>query len=131
MKTFVVILCTAFAIALAIVVGNRMSADAMAVVTGVACGVLASIPTSLLIIWATGRRDRGEEWPDERAFRSRSMTTFPPVVVVNPGNGNGQRGGFPSFPPYGFDERTQLPAGPRRFRILGEDDTNDRQAQWH
>jgi hypothetical protein len=39
-----------FSVALAVVIGNRMSTDAMAVVVGVACGVLASIPTSLLMI---------------------------------------------------------------------------------
>ena len=131
MKTIVVFLCTVFAIALAVIVGNRMSADAMAVITGVACGVLASIPTSLLIIWATSRRERGEDWHNERVLRSRSMVPYPPVVVVNPGNGTGQRGVFPSFSPYAFDEPAQFPASPRHFRIMGEDDTSDRQTQWH
>ena len=34
----------------AVMIGNRVSTDAMAVVVGVACVVLASIPTSLLMI---------------------------------------------------------------------------------
>ena len=36
----------------AVVIGSRISADAIAVVVGVACGVLASVPISLLMIWA-------------------------------------------------------------------------------
>jgi len=40
----VVIIGAAFAAALAVAVGSRMSADAMSVVIGVACGVLASVP---------------------------------------------------------------------------------------
>jgi len=38
----------AFAVGLGVVVGYRMSSEAMAVVVGVVCGVLASIPMSLL-----------------------------------------------------------------------------------
>ena len=131
MKRLIVLLCMVFATALAIVIGNRMSADAMAVVTGVACGVLASIPTSLLIIWATSRRNRDESWHAERGRQSRSMAPYPPVVVVNPGNGSSQSGAFQPFSPYAFDERTQIPAGHRQFRIMGEEDHSDTQSPWH
>ena len=41
-----------FAIGLAVLIGTRMSADALGVLVGVVCGVLASLPTSLLLIWA-------------------------------------------------------------------------------
>ena len=47
-----------FAIALAVVVGSRMSAEAMAVVVGVVCGVAAGIPTSILLLVVMHRRDR-------------------------------------------------------------------------
>ena len=48
------------AVALAVVIGQRMSTDAMAVAVGVVFGVAASIPTSLLVVAATrGRRDEG------------------------------------------------------------------------
>lgn len=45
----------------AIIVGNRMSSDAMAVIIGVVFGVAASIPTSLLIVAATRGSRRREE----------------------------------------------------------------------
>lgn len=47
-------------VALAVVIGQRMSTDAMAIIVGVVFGVAASIPTSLLVIAATrsaGGRD--------------------------------------------------------------------------
>jgi len=40
------------------VIGNRTSVDAIAVVVGVACGVLASVPISLLMIWALRYRQQ-------------------------------------------------------------------------
>jgi hypothetical protein len=65
-------------VALAVVVGNRMSVDAMAVVVGVACGVLASIPTSLLLIWALGRNARADAYGDRSAH-------YPPIRVRDMG----------------------------------------------
>jgi hypothetical protein len=45
----------AFAITSAVVVG-RLSDQATAVLAGAVCGVGASIPTSLLVVWVTRRR---------------------------------------------------------------------------
>jgi hypothetical protein len=45
----------AFSVALAIVVGHRLSGEAMAVVIGVMAGVVASIPTSLMVVWFASR----------------------------------------------------------------------------
>ncbi|MCB9131070.1 MAG: hypothetical protein H6647_09025 [Anaerolineales bacterium] len=66
------------AVALAVVIGQRMSTDAMAVAVGVVFGVAASIPTSLLVVAATrGRRDEaiicGATNCDRRRLRRRSM----------------------------------------------------------
>ena len=59
MRRIIGLAVVAGGITLAIVVGQRMSTDAMAVVIGVVFGVAASIPTSLLIVAATrGRRDQ-------------------------------------------------------------------------
>jgi len=56
----------AFVVTLAVVIGNRMSVEAMAVVVGVVCGVAACIPVSLLLIFVLNRGSRkeqlGEEW---------------------------------------------------------------------
>ena len=45
MKRMATIVAAAFALGLAVVIGTRMSAEAMAVVVGVTCGVMASVPT--------------------------------------------------------------------------------------
>ena len=125
MKRALLLIGMAFAMALAITVANRMNADTMAVVIGVACGVLASIPTSLLIVWALGRRGQapiGNDRPGQFG-----MGQYPPIVVVNPGSSYGTSGhnrpawGAPaSFP--SIDE-LPLPAGPRTFRVVGQEET--------
>jgi hypothetical protein len=124
MKRGVVIIGAVFAAALAVAVGSRMSADAMSVVVGVACGVLASVPTSLVLLWALARRGPGAD----RAGQSGMGNYFPPVVVVNPGSGYGlpaygtvphalSAGGYPAASP------AALPAGPRSFKVVGDEET--------
>jgi hypothetical protein len=116
MKRGITLIGMAFAVGLAIVVGNRMSSDAIALVVGVVCGVLASVPTSLLLIWALGRRGQGMAVESQ----ARNGASYPPVVVVNPGQGYGAPGYGP--PPPGWDR--QLPAaGPRQFKVVGEEET--------
>ena len=100
----------AFAVSLGAVVGYRMSSEAMAVVVGVVCRVLASIPMSLLILVVSRRMDRQNY--EERYEPRRD---YPPVVVVNPG-------GVQQLPPL------SLPTSPaplptmREFKIIGEDE---------
>ena len=124
MKRGVVIIGAVFAAALAVAVGSRMSADAMSVLVGVACGVLASVPTSLVLLWMLARRGPGVE----RAGQSGMGNYFPPVVVVNPGSGYGMpaygaaphalpAGGYPVAGP------AALPAGPRSFKVVGDEET--------
>jgi len=117
MKRAGLILGMVLVVALAVVVGNRMSADAMAVVVGVgvACGVLASIPTSLLLIWALARNARADAYGDRSA-------RYPPIVVVNPGQSYG-RPGYGSSPVYSAGDHLSLPAGPRDFKVVGEAET--------
>lgn len=67
------------AVVMAVVVGQRMSTDAMAVAVGVVFGVAASIPTSLLVVAATrGRRDEGYRPGRDELQRP------PQIVVVQP-----------------------------------------------
>ncbi len=110
MKKLVALILIAFAVTLAVIVGNRMSTDAMAVVIGIVCGVGASIPTSLLILAVASRRETKEE---------RGQASFPPVVIVNPGSQGGQQA-----PGY-YQPPTLPPAlgqgGPRQFRVIGQE----------
>lgn len=67
------------AVVLAVMIGQRMSTDAMAVVVGVVFGVAASIPTSLLVMAATrSRRDEGYRAPRDE------LRAPPQIVVVQP-----------------------------------------------
>jgi hypothetical protein len=106
MKKVATIAVMAFAVTLAVIIGKRMSTDAMAVVIGVACGVLASIPTSLLILAVSGRRGE-REVPQRR--------DYPPVVIVNPGNSQ------PSYlqPPF---SAPLIQGQERQFRVIGDED---------
>ena len=111
MKKLIALILIAFTVTLAVVVGNRMSTDAMAVVIGIVCGVGASIPTSLLIMAVTSRRETKEE---------QRQASFPPVVIVNPGHQGGQAPNYyqpPSLPP------ALSQGGPRQFRVIGQEDT--------
>jgi len=105
----------AFSATLAIVVGYRMSAEAMAVVVGVVCGVLAGIPASLLILWAIGRRERREE----------RTGLYPPVVVINPGTPMHTSPQFQSLWPPALTSPT-----PRQFKVIGEEETRVEAGQW-
>ena len=111
MKKLIALILIAFVVTLAVVVGNRMSTDAMAVVIGIVCGVGASIPTSLLIMAVTSRREIKEE---------RGQASFPPVVIVNPGNQGGQAPNYyqpPALPP------ALSQGAPRQFRVIGQEDS--------
>ncbi len=126
-----------FTVTLAIVVGNRLSDEALAVLAGAVCGVGAAIPTSLLIVLVSRRRDG----PDEGGRRRTSATAltaahpaYPPVVVVAP----------PTGTPYGHrwsdnDWRTlaSSPAAPwpgspmeRRFTVVGAPPSGETGTDW-
>jgi hypothetical protein len=115
MKTLFAIMGAVFAVALAVVVGSRLPVDAVAVIVGVVCGVLASIPTSLLILAVSNRRESRPESP------ARSEQSYPPVVVVNapPGANNGASmwSSVPAWP-------SMPPTGPRQFKIIGQESDN-------
>ena len=114
MKKFGMIMGVTFVVTLAIVIGWRMSPDAMAVVVGIVCGVLASIPTSTLLVWVMRQRDKQME----AHMQTRSYGNFPPVVVVN-GQGTNGYGNGSAAPP--------LPAGTlsgaRNFKVIGQENT--------
>ena len=121
MKAAVIGVGVAFAVGLAVVIGNRMSADAMAMVVGVACGMVASVPTSLLLVWVLGRRNQVSVTPVEGP-RYGAGAGYPPVVVINPGPGYGASGY--ALPGTGGLERgLPPPGGARSFRVVGQEET--------
>jgi hypothetical protein len=114
MKKFLFVVGVAFTVTVAVVVGVRMSADAMAVVVGIVCGMLASVPTSAILVWTLRVRDKQLE---AQLGPARQSGQYPPVVVIN-----GQQ-------PPGANGAPQ-PAllnggnGPRNFKVIGQETTD-------
>lgn len=105
-------------VTLAIIIGQRMSTDAMAVMVGVVFGVAASIPTSLLIALAMRGARRPE--PPYRRDDYQPSPPAPQIYVVNPGQL------APGSPTAGQPALPQPPAGyyvaepTRRYKVVGE-----------
>jgi hypothetical protein len=85
LRVFVGLVTVAFAVVLAFMVGNRLSDEALGVLAGAVCGVGAAIPTSLIIVAVTRRRDG----PESRRASGQSQgdwprpNAYPPVVIVS------------------------------------------------
>jgi hypothetical protein len=120
MKKAIVPLLLVFAVTLAAIIGQRMSTDAMAVVVGVAVGVAASVPTSLLLV-ALLRRERAGSWRPEAPASPPQQLQSPNVIVLNPADLLGQRRDQP-YVPLPPPEMSAADGGMRRLRIIGSDD---------
>lgn len=119
MRGLINLLLAVFGVTLAVVIGNRMSTEAMAVVIGVVCGVVASIPMSVILLVITGRLIGAERHsaPIEEARGQGITGQAPPVVVVGPSLPYGLAGQYlgPYLAP------GAMPSPPRRFEIVGEE----------
>jgi hypothetical protein len=123
MTRWIVPLMLGFGVAMAVIIGQRMSTDAMAVVLGVAVGVGASVPTSVLIV-ALLRREK-------RAWHNDQPQVPPPpacpqmqqpVIMLNPAALFGQQpGGQQSYLPLPPPDFVQ-DGGLRRLRVVGDED---------
>lgn len=126
MKNGIIIASITFAVALAYIIGNRLSNEAMAVVVGTVCGISASIPVSigLVIASANGWGKRNE--PREIAYdyaAHRFMPQQPMIIFAPPQNMPGQYGMPYGYPPHQFVAPMNTPAlgAPRDFKIIGEE----------
>ena len=107
-------------VVLTVAVIQRLSAESMAVLIGGLAGVIASIPTSLIVVWfalraATVRTETtSRAMAEARAVEARAAE--PHIVVVNSGGMPAQQGYGPAvpmaLPPYSQ-------AAPRRFTMIG------------
>lgn len=110
MKHALLIISAAFSVTLAIILGLRISADALAVIVGVILGVLAGVPTTLLVVFVFMRRQ-------SHAEQSRyPAAQHPPVVVIN--TNDKPPGGSPAAlpPPYPL-------SGTRKWTVVGDEET--------
>lgn len=120
MKRLLGISLMAGIVTLAIIIGQRMSTDAMAVVVGVVFGVAASIPTSLLIVLAT----RGSRRHDDPPYRRADYQPSPPppqIYVVNPGQLPGQAGGQQQIAAAPQQHTFDMSIPARRWVVIGDD----------
>ena len=115
MRKFLFIAGVAFCVAMAIVVGTRISSDAMAVILGIICGVLASVPTTLVLLWVLRQRDQ-QQGVDVGQSR---FGHYPPVVVVN---GQGTNGHATHMGPP-LLTGISSPPGSRDFKVVGQENT--------
>jgi hypothetical protein len=124
MRNGLILAGIAFAVALAVIVGNRLSNEAMAVVVGAVCGISASIPVSLALVIAASRNWGREEGPREVEYdygSHRYAPQPPQILVVSPSQQAPSPYGFPQnqyyLPPPIDDARSS----PRQFKIIGDE----------
>ena len=109
-------------------IGDVLSPDALGIVVGLLLGILASVPTALMVM-AAGRSHRGREAePKEKPQALPATGGYggygpPPVIVLTQGGmapaGYGQ-GPDPSRMLPGGGQGQTLEANPRSFKVVGE-----------
>jgi hypothetical protein len=107
LKVFAGLMVTAFAVTLALVIGTRLSDEALAVLAGAVCGVGAAIPTSLLVVFVSRRRE-------ERVRPPVQHGVYPPVVVVAPPGGQQRHDDWSALSP-SLNRPMQ-----RQFTVVGD-----------
>ena len=117
----------AFGVTLAIIIGQRLSSEAMAVLLGVVTGIVSSIPTSLLIVWIATRNiaKRIDEVvhaviPPTAPAPTPKEEPLPRMVLVQPST-------VPIVnayaPQHGWAQAAASPLSPpRRFTVIGGND---------
>jgi hypothetical protein len=112
LKIFTGFVALTFAVVLAVITGNRLSDEALAVLAGAVCGVGAAIPTSLIIIAVARRKDKPEQPP--QMYSQQQQGAYPPVIVVAPPGVQQQpynwNGGYPP---------SLAPPAQRQFTVVG------------
>jgi hypothetical protein len=116
LRKAVVLLAIGFTVTLAAIVGTRLSAESLAVIIGVVCGVSAGIPVSLMILTASNRRERLVEEPRYGQPENSRYGSFPPVVVIQ-GGGPANAPTLPAFYP---SQQPVYDSTPRQFHLVGE-----------
>lgn len=121
MKNWGPIAAIIFAATLAYVVGVRLSESAMAVVIGVVFGVAASIPMSLILLFALRRADAYREPRTSSGRQQPTIIVAPPPIPGNQVNPWGSMSGQVYLPPF-EDEADGQSARRRRFRVVGDNE---------
>jgi len=119
LKIFVGLMVLATTVTFALIVGNRLSDEALGVLAGAVCGVGAAIPTSLLIVAVTRQRDASDA-SQGKSLMPHQQASYPPVIVVSPSGNRGQFSGWNALP-------SSLSAPmERNFKVVGEPSADGR-----
>ena len=111
MKKFFLAIFGMFAVGTGVTIGIRMSADAMAVIIGVIFGLVATIPTTFILIYTLRRQD------SQQKYQQQQSGQYPPVIVVNSSPQGAAASG-------GFGAQSLLPSmGERNFKVVGQEST--------
>ena len=97
LKFFAGLAAMAFAVTLALIVGNRLGDEALSVLAGAVCGVGAAIPTSLLVVAVSQRREEPQRRERQRPIPQQN--SYPPVVVITSQGGQQWPNNWNSLPP--------------------------------
>ncbi len=119
MRNSVLIVASVFAVALAAVVGNRLSNDAMAVVVGAFCGLMASVPFTIALVIAL-KQNWGQPPAPRDDFGAQGYLRQPPVVVIAPPQQMSAPYTAGAGPLY-LPPSVPAPGAPREFKIIGEE----------
>ncbi len=108
-RVIFLITLTAFTITLAIMIGQRLSSEALSILLGVVIGVAASLPSSLIMVWALKRTQ-----PPPASSEPRIVIVPPPATPQ------------PFLPPAPNLWNTPRPDSPKRqFIVIGGDEPTD------
>jgi hypothetical protein len=120
-QRFLSLFVITFAATLALVVGQRLPSDWLIVLIGVVAGIVASIPTSLVILWVA-RRALISPTPDLPAPYARPEARDPePRIIVVPAT-PGYLPGHGYLPPQNAPASPYAQvASPRHFTVIGAD----------
>ena len=141
-KQLIILLAVAFVVTLGVMIGARLSSDAIAVLVGVIAGVAASIPCALLLMAVTRRRHEDYETPHLRqpdrygpqAEVHDPRPTAPPVIVITPGSSPQQLGSWANGPGHWDSSQESWHTAPgykapghsqRQFRVMGYDEDQE------
>lgn len=117
--TVAAVIGIAFAVTLAIIIGKKLSDDALAIVVGAIVGILASLPPMIVLLVTVliiGRRRREEEPLDNSQQSNRG---YPPVVVIQGGSAPQlQAPGYWPAPTIQSAEYDTVAPG---YRVLGQE----------
>jgi hypothetical protein len=118
----------AFAITLAVIIGQRMSAEAMAVLMGVVAGVAASIPTSIIVVWIAAKvmikQPAQPESPRIMVVPSPAPTPPQPTPAYGYPSPYGGWAQGPAYPAVAAPSMV-IPPMQRKFTVIGGGDLDE------